>query len=83
MSSKYGWSSGFPVFASTPEKLIRETLHYQKKYRLSVVVLSFRDQILPELFKKISTSHYEDEVLRTLSLLRQYELQVQKLQGAR
>ncbi len=51
---------------------------YSKDNGIRVSVLSFRDQILPELMKKISTSNYEDEVLRTLSLLRQHELQTQK-----
>ncbi|MBF0504843.1 MAG: hypothetical protein HQL14_07045 [Candidatus Omnitrophica bacterium] len=53
-------------------------ISYNKKHGIRVSVLSFRDQVLPELLKKISTSNYEDEVLRTLSLLRQYELQIQK-----
>ena len=41
-----------------------------------VEVLSLRDYILPELEKTIRLSNYEDEVLRTLSLLKQRALQV-------
>lgn len=48
---------------------------YYKRNRMRVFVWSLRDKILPELKKEISTSNYEDEVLRTLSLLRQFELQ--------
>jgi len=50
-------------------------ISYRKKNGVRVGILSFRDQVIPELMKKISTSNYEDEVLRTLSLLRQYDLQ--------
>ncbi|MDP3041271.1 MAG: hypothetical protein Q8N62_00835 [Candidatus Omnitrophota bacterium] len=49
---------------------------YNKKYGIRVCVLSFRDQILPELRKAISTSNYDDEILRTLSLLQQCDLQI-------
>ncbi|MFH0853731.1 MAG: hypothetical protein V1853_04990 [bacterium] len=55
--------------------LDRFLISYHKKHGIQVHVLSFRDQVLPALLEKISTSNYEDEVLRTLSLLRQYELQ--------
>jgi hypothetical protein len=40
-----------------------------------IEILKFRDQILPALMKEVSTSNYEDDSLRTLSLLRQYEKQ--------
>ncbi len=41
-----------------------------------IQVLSFRDEVLPQLQAIIGTSNYEDEALRTLSLIRQRELQV-------
>jgi len=53
-------------------QLVRE---YHTQHKIKVEVVSFRDTIVPELLDKISTSNYEDEVLRTLSLLRQRELQ--------
>lgn len=49
---------------------------YGIEHSIPIQVYLFRDQILPALMDKISTSNYEDEVLRTLSLLRQRELQV-------
>ncbi len=48
---------------------------YEQDHHFRVDVWSFRDKILPELIEKISTSNYDDEVLRTLSLLRQRDLQ--------
>jgi hypothetical protein len=43
----------------------------------SLKILSFRDEVLPELLEKVSTSNYEDDSLRTLSLLRQYQKQTE------
>jgi hypothetical protein len=51
---------------------------YEQEHSIKVDVLSFRDKILPELMDKISTSNYDDEVLRTLSLLRQRALQTKQ-----
>lgn len=42
-----------------------------------IEILEFRNDILPQLLDKISTSNYEDEILRTLSLLEQYRKQQQ------
>ena len=50
---------------------------YRSKHGMQVDVWSFRDLILPELMRGISTGNYEDEVLRTLSLLRQRDLQTE------
>lgn len=63
---------------SLREETVIETLltEYAVKYGINIQVYLFRDQILPELMSKISTSNYEDEVLRTLSLLRQRDLQM-------
>lgn len=43
--------------------------------RGSLEIVSFRDEVIPTLMEKVSTSNYEDDALRTLSLLRQYEIQ--------
>ena len=39
-------------------------------------LLSFRDEVFPALLKNIGTSNYSDEVMRTISLLREYQKQV-------
>ena len=44
----------------------------------AIEILSFRDVIIPSLMKKVATSNYEDDVLRTLSLLQQFEKQQNK-----
>jgi len=49
--------------------------NYHMKTGQLVEVLSFRDEILPELQKAIGTSNYDDEVLRTFSLLKQADKQ--------
>lgn len=43
----------------------------------SIEVLSFRNCILPELTGKVGTANYDDEVLRTLSLIRAWKKQAQ------
>ena len=48
---------------------------YEKQHGIKIVIWYFRNQILRELEEKISTSNYDDEVLRTLSLLKQRRLQ--------
>ncbi|MCW8880277.1 MAG: hypothetical protein OQK04_11535 [Kangiellaceae bacterium] len=58
------------------DRLELELREYCKKLRIPLVeVVSFRDEVIPSLMDKVSTSNYEDDSLRTLSLLRQYELQ--------
>lgn len=42
---------------------------------IDLQIWSFRDEILPALQKEIGTSNYSDEVLRTISLIRQMEIQ--------
>ncbi|MDP4236204.1 MAG: hypothetical protein Q8919_07155 [Bacteroidota bacterium] len=49
---------------------------YMKQMNISK--LSFRDDVLPALEKYIKTAHYEDDALRTLSLLSAYRKQIQK-----
>ncbi|HBE71810.1 MAG TPA: hypothetical protein DDW52_27010 [Planctomycetaceae bacterium] len=46
-----------------------------------ILVYSFRDRIIPALLDRVETSNYEDDVLRTLSLLRQYEVQTETERG--
>jgi hypothetical protein len=44
-----------------------------------VEVLSFRDKILPDLTKAVSTANYDDEVLRTFSLIKQWDKQTKRI----
>jgi hypothetical protein len=46
-----------------------------------IQVVSFRDQILPELHTAVGKSNYNDDVLRTLSLLGQFKQQRKRLVG--
>lgn len=57
------------------EKYLRDK---EKEFNLPVESLSFllfRDEVLPRLRNAVGTSNYDDEVLRTFSLLKQYERQ--------
>jgi hypothetical protein len=66
----------FVIWSFPEQDVIAElTKAYKNEYDISVAVMSFRNEILLHLTEKIGTSNYEDEVLRTLSLLRQRELQ--------
>ena len=47
--------------------------HLMKTFEIEV--LSLRDLILPKLEERIGTAHYDDEILRTLSLLKQRQSQ--------
>ena len=38
-------------------------------------LLSFRDQVIPDLRAAVGTANYDDDILRTLSLLTQYDSQ--------
>jgi len=40
-----------------------------------VTILSFRDEVLPALTRFVGTANYEDDLLRTLSLIKQWHLQ--------
>ena len=42
-------------------------------------LLSFRDQVIPKLQEAIGRSNYDDEILRTFSLLAQYEKQTSRI----
>ncbi len=41
-----------------------------------IKIVEFRDEIIFKLLKEVSTTNYEDDSLRTLSLLKQYEKQL-------
>jgi hypothetical protein len=57
------------------DALARLLNEYQGEHGIKIEVMSLRDEILPKLLEKVSTSNYEDEILRTFSLLRQRDLQ--------
>jgi hypothetical protein len=66
----------FVTWIVTEENGLKRFLSdYKKEYGIRVKPLSFRDQILPELRKTVSTSNYDDEMLRVLSLLQQCDVQ--------
>jgi len=52
---------------------------YHVETGMSVEVISFRDTILPELTRAVSTANYDDEVLRTFSLIKQWKEQESRL----
>ena len=54
---------------------------YKQETGLSVQVISFRDEVLPKLQATVATSNYDDEVLRTLSLLQQQRAQTERLKA--
>jgi hypothetical protein len=47
----------------------------QRKLTIPIRILSFRDDILVKLQREVATSNYDDEVLRTLSLIKQQAMQ--------
>lgn len=65
-----------PGFANVQESVVE---YSRTRNVRPIEVLSFRDAILPALEQQVGTSNYEDEVLRTLSLLRQRQLHVAQL----
>lgn len=80
----------YRLFGLSPEKLQRVWVFwtskdpknlnpfcntYEKENGIRVHVLSLRDEIIPDLQKAVETANYDDEVLRTLSLLKQVENQ--------
>lgn len=44
----------------------------------AIEILSFRDVVIPSLMGKVGTSNYEDDVLRTLSFLQQFQKQASR-----
>lgn len=53
---------------------------YEKDYGVSVNILGFRDEILPELIETVSTSNYDDEILRMISLMKECDKQTKNIQ---
>jgi len=41
-------------------------------------ILSFRDTVIPSLYNKIGTSNYSDEIMRTFSLIKEYNKQTKR-----
>ncbi len=56
-----------------PIKITVQSKQVKREFRIEV--LSMRDLILPELMNTIGTSNYDDEVLRTLTFIKQREIQ--------
>jgi hypothetical protein len=50
----------------------------QKRHSCTMAVVSFRDIILPALQDAVGTTNYDDEVLRTFSLIKEREKQARK-----
>lgn len=66
-----------------PEELDskKQLLNYCRKRKLGpnlIEIISFRDTVIQDLLKYVGTANYEDDVLRTLSLLRQGDLQIKR-----
>ena len=64
------------------EDLDSQIAQYCKKRKLkknAIEIISFRDEVILTLMEKVATANYEDDVLRTLSLLQQFEKQQQKI----
>jgi hypothetical protein len=59
--------------------LFKEIAYKEKFKKLKPLeYLSFRDKVLPKLFEEVKTSNYDDEILRTFSLLNAYDKQKSK-----
>lgn len=61
-----------------PENLDSFCNAYKEENGIRVYALSLRDEIIPDLQKAVETANYDDEVLRTLSLLKQKENQTKQ-----
>lgn len=60
------------------EEIDQQLTAYCRKRGLgrgAIEILGFRDVVIPSLMEKVATANYEDDVLRTLSLLQQFEKQ--------
>ena len=60
-------------------KKLRKYCRRKRLGKKLIQVISFRDELFPELLSKVGRSNYSDDALRTLSLLRQYEKQTQRV----
>jgi hypothetical protein len=61
-----------------PDNLNLHVRNYHMRTGYIVEVISFRDCILPELMNAVSTANYDDEVLRTFSLIKEWQKQNEK-----
>ena len=67
----------------TKQEFEKQLLMYCRSKRIGknpIRLLSFRDELLPDLLSTVGKSNYDDDVLRTLSLLRQFERQSKRQQ---
>ena len=65
-------------FKDTPEEIEKWKSNLASRFQLekeNFELYSFRDQILKSLFEEIGTSNYSDDVMRTLSLMKEYKRQ--------
>jgi len=65
---------------ATPEERTQYLREREKRYHFRANTLSFllfRDEVLPQLLDTVGTSHYDDEILRSFSLLKQHARQTQ------
>ncbi|MBK9056692.1 MAG: hypothetical protein IPL82_02475 [Elusimicrobia bacterium] len=51
---------------------------FQNKHGCSMSIVSFRDTVLPALRNVVTTANYDDEILRTLSFIKEQEGQTKK-----
>ena len=51
---------------------------FKQKHGFGMSIVSFRDTILPALCDAVGTTNYDDEVLRTLSFIKEREIQTKK-----
>jgi hypothetical protein len=61
-----------------PEDLRRALSEYFMRTGHSVEIISFRDVILPALMEAVGTSNYDDDALRTFSLVKEWKKQTKK-----
>ena len=68
----------FWTYKGDDKEIIKLKNELAKEFELdskNIETLSFRDDVLPALQKEIGTSNYDDETIRTLSLLKEYNKQ--------
>lgn len=66
-------------YTETQTEIDNWKLELQKEFNVNAnrfELLSFRDTILPRLFEMIGTANYSDEIMRTISLIKEYDRQI-------
>ena len=66
------------VTKETDDEVMAFCDEYAQETGLKIEIWSLRDKVVPELLTKIGTTNYDHPILRTLSLLQQYNKQQQK-----